>query len=221
MPFIVKICGIRSRESLQAAVEAGAGALGFMAYPKSKRYIPPEELAALLREVEADGVRKVGVFVDPSFEELERYLAAGIDAIQLHGSESAAFAKEAATLAEVWKAFSPRSEAEIDAMRDYPAALALVDAYSPVEKGGSGLKADWTLARYAVEKLPRGAMLAGGLTPENVAAAIAAVKPAGADVSSGVETAPGVKDVKLIKAFVKAALEAASKELASKAPGRA
>lgn len=211
MRLLIKICGLRTIEALKAAEESGADAIGFMAYPKSKRFIAPEDIAALLKEAPLKGVRKAGVFVDPTLDDIKRYLDAGIDLIQLHGSESAGFAREAGKLAEVWKAFGPESDSEIDAMRNYPAAKILVDAFNPREKGGTGTKADWTLARYAAETLPQGAILAGGLTPGNVAEALKAVRPAGVDVSSGVEAAPGVKDAALIRAFVKAAREATSR----------
>lgn len=206
MPFIVKICGLRDASALKAALEAGASAAGFMAYPKSKRFIEADALASLLKSHHCGAVRRVGVFVDPSLDDLKRYVDAGIDVIQLHGSESPEFALEAAKLAETWKAFRPKTREDVDAFKSYPATRLLVDAVSDAGLGGTGIKADWALAQYAVASLSQGVILAGGLTPENVAEAIASVKPAGVDVSSGVESEPGVKDVKLIRAFIKNAL---------------
>ena len=210
MPFTIKICGLKEAADLEAAIEAGADAVGFMAYAKSKRFIDAGRLAALLKGRSLRNVRKVGVFVDPSIDELKRYIDAGIDVIQLHGSETPGVALEAAKLAEVWKAFGPKTREDVEAFAGYPAKRLLVDACSPLERGGTGLKADWSLARFAVARLLQGVILAGGLTPENVAEAIAEVRPSGVDVSSGVESAPGVKDAGLIRAFVKAAKKAAS-----------
>ena len=202
--FIVKICGLKEEASLRAAIESGANAVGFMAYPKSKRFITPEALKALLKEVPCPEMLKTGVFVNPSLEEIEAYLKAGIDIIQLHGSESRAFALQAAKLAPVWKAFAPKSKKDVEEMAKYPAGRLLIDAgKSGAVKGGSGEKADWDLAAYASEALPERIILAGGLTPENVEEAIRKVKPAGVDVSSGVESAPGVKSPELIRVFVK------------------
>lgn len=205
MPFIIKICGLREPYAIEAAIEAGANATGFMAWRKSKRHIEPERLAALLKDAPA-GIIRAGVFVDPSLDEIKRYIDAGINVIQLHGSESREFACEAAKLAEVWKAFRPVTQADVKAFAAYPATRLLVDAACANAPGGTGLKADWELAREAAIRLPQGMILAGGLTPANVAEAIAMVKPTGVDVSSGVESAPGVKDAGLIKAFVRNAL---------------
>jgi phosphoribosylanthranilate isomerase len=214
--FIVKICGLRTVDCVEAAVSGGASALGFMAYSKSKRFIEAQALKALLRDAAPGKVLKVGVFVDPSLEELERYMEAGLDVIQLHGHEDASFAEKAAKLAPVWKAFAPANEAAIDRMKDYPASRFLIDAFVPDVLGGAGRLGDWRLARYAVAMLENDVILAGGLKPENVADAVNAVKPAGVDVSSGVESAPGEKSPALIKAFLGACRNLVRQEAISK-----
>ena len=202
---IVKICGIKDLDTLNVAVEAGADAIGFMGYAKSKRFIEAGKLSEILKAARCPGVLKVGVFVNPTLEEVKRYVEAGIEAVQLHGDESESFAIELAKITIVWKALGPKTRAEIDALASYPASKFLVDACSPTGHGGTGLKADWNLARYAVGRLPQPVILAGGLTPENVWQAIQEVKPAGVDVSSGVESAPGIKSHALIRTFIKTA----------------
>jgi len=137
--------------------------------------------------------------------EVEACLDAGVDVVQLHGDEPPAFARLVAARAEVWRAIRPRSAAGVEAFRGYPATRFLVDAATAEAPGGTGAVADWTLARRAVETLGAPVLLAGGLSPENVAGAIAAVGPWGVDVSSGVESAPGVKDHARIRRFIAAA----------------
>jgi phosphoribosylanthranilate isomerase len=207
MGLFVKICGLKDQASLEAAIEGGAGAVGFMAYPKSKRYIAAPDLERLLKACPAKGVLKAGVFVNPSREELERYLALGLDVLQLHGAESAALASSLAGRAEIWKAFAPTDREGVDAMDSYPASKLLIDAACGRHYGGQGHLADWELAAYAAKKWPGRLLLAGGLTPHNVAEAIAKVAPAGVDVSSGVESEPGVKSPDLIRDFLKAVRE--------------
>ncbi len=203
MSVFVKICGIVRCEDGLAAVAAGADAVGFVAWPRSRRHVAPEQVAGLAGALPGR-VRRVGVFVDPAIAEVEAYLAAGIDVVQLHGDEPPRFARQVAARAEVWKAIRPRHPAEVDSFRGYPATRFLVDAAAPGAPGGTGTVADWQLARHAVEILGVPVLLAGGLSPDNVAEAIAAVGPWGVDVSSGVETAPGRKDHARIHRFIAA-----------------
>jgi len=204
----VKICGITNGDDAHAAVEAGADLLGFNFYRKSPRYVAPEtvgQIAAQLRSGR-DKPRLVGVFVNSPLEEVRAILQiAQLDLAQLHGDEPAQLVEQLA--GRGFKALRPTSEeqAEFDAARFAPngpqAPMLLIDAYRKDQYGGTGQTADWSIAMKLTGRYP--ILLAGGLTPENVAAAIQQVKPWGVDVASGVEMAPGEKDAKKMQAFVK------------------
>ncbi len=201
--MFVKICGITRSEDAVVALEASADAIGFVSYPPSPRYAPPEKVAAILSaRLPQKKFLAVGVFVNPDIKLLKEYIDAGVNVIQLHGDESAEFALEAAELATVWKAVRPRDKTELAPFANFPADKFLVDAHHDSMPGGTGLQVAIETALAAVGILPRPVVLAGGLTPGNVAATIAAVRPAGVDVSGGVETRPGVKNHELIRRFV-------------------
>jgi phosphoribosylanthranilate isomerase len=201
MALFVKICGITRQEDGAAAADAGADAVGFIAWPRSRRHVSPDQAAHLMAGLPS-GIRRVGVFVDPTVAEIAAYLEAGIDVVQLHGEEPANFARNLSGRVEVWKALRPKGVAEVAAFSEYPAARFLIDAAHPSAPGGTGQTADWILAHHAVGLLPAPVLLAGGLGPENLAAAVAAVQPWGVDVSSGVEHAHGIKDAAKIRAFL-------------------
>ena len=204
MALFVKICGITRREDAATAVAAGADAVGFVAWPQSRRHVSPEQAARIMVGLPS-GIRRVGVFVDPTVAEIAAYLEVGIDVIQLHGGESAKFARDLFARAEVWKAICPKGIADVAAFGDYPAARFLIDAAHPTAPGGTGQTADWDLARHAIGLLPAPVLLAGGLSVENLAAAVTAVRPWGVDVSSGVEDAAGIKSPAKIHAFLSTA----------------
>lgn len=205
----VKICGITRLEEALAAVEAGADALGFMFYPPSPRWIEPAAAAAICRAL-PPWVHRVGVFVDaPEADIREVVHACGLSALQLHGQESPAFCRRFEW--PVIKAFRIRGPESLAALSDYDTAAWLLDSHVPGRLGGTGAVFNWDLAARAV-RLGRPVILAGGLTPENVAAAVRQVRPYGVDVSSGVERAPRDKDPDRMKAFV-AAAQAAAREL--------
>jgi phosphoribosylanthranilate isomerase len=196
--MIVKICGITRPQDAERAVALGATAIGFIFWPSSPRRIDPAQARAIALRLPAS-VRKVGVFVDASAEELARTVHdAGLDTVQLHGAESPAVVRDVS--ARVIKAValgSPDAEAMIAQWTGTPL---LVDAHDPVRRGGTGRVVDWD--RAAALARQREVILAGGLNPENVAEAVRRVRPAGIDVSSGVEQTPGVKDmVKLAALF--------------------
>jgi phosphoribosylanthranilate isomerase len=200
MSRFVKICGITSLDDALACVDAGADAIGFNFWPRSKRHVPVERAAAIAKRVPPN-MRTVGVFVDPSAEEVERAFASGaIDLAQLHGDETPDFCRRFA--GRYIKAVRLRDQASVARMAEYACDFVLVDADTP-GYGGSGQRADATLAAEAA-KLRR-VILAGGLTADNVADAVAAVKPYGVDVAGGVEREPGVKDWIKVAAFVQAA----------------
>jgi len=208
MATMIKICGLKDLAAAQFAADAGADAVGFVAYPPSPRHVTPHQVAAILSALTGEAL-PVAVFVNPQLSEIYEYVKAGIRTIQLHGDEPASFANEIVGRLgpdiRIWKAFAPGTLAEIDRLIGYPADMFLVDAASATARGGTGQKADWTLAAYAVKRLGKPVILAGGLGPDNVREAILTVKPYGVDASSRLETAPGVKNPDAVRKFIDAA----------------
>jgi phosphoribosylanthranilate isomerase len=184
---LIKICGITNPADAAAAVTAGAQALGFVFWPKSPRFVDPYRAKAIARAL-PPFVTPVGVFVNQPLGYVNAVAGlVGLGVVQLHGDEDPAYAR--LVKRPVLKAVSVAG----DAAARWPAeVMLLVDAHDPVRRGGTGSTADWALA--AALAAERRIVLAGGLTAENVAAAVAAVRPYGVDVSSGVEVSPGVKD---------------------------
>ena len=200
MSRFVKICGNTSLDDALACVDAGADAIGFNFWQESKRHIPVDRAAAIAKRVPPN-VRTVGVFVNPSESDVDRAFASGaIDLAQLHGDETPDFCRRFS--GRYIKALRLRDAASLERMAEYACDFVLVDADTP-GYGGSGQRADTTLAAEAA-KLRR-VILAGGLTAENVAEAVATVHPYGVDVAGGVEREPGVKDWIKVAAFVQAA----------------
>ena len=183
MKLEVKICGLTRRADALLAAELGADCLGFVLYAGSRRFVPVEALPELTRGLPPH-VRKVGVFVDAARDEMLRAVEAGkLDIVQLHGRESADFARTI-DFAEVWKAtYDP----------EFPAARLVCDA----PRGGSGTFGDHAKAAELAKKRP--VMLAGGITPDNAVGLARRVRPAGIDLAGGVETSPGVKDERKLK----------------------
>lgn len=200
--MLIKICGITSLADARAAVNAGADALGFMFYRPSKRFITPMAARAIIDQLPA-GIARVGVFVNAPEPEVREVVAVtGIDTLQFHGEETPEFCAGFRPL-RLWKAFRVESADSLRHMRHFPAVDAwLLDSHVAGSHGGTGRGFDWDLAIGAKLK-GRPVILAGGLNPENVAAAVAQVRPYGIDVSSGVESAPGIKDHAKIAAFIR------------------
>lgn len=197
----VKICGITNPEDAWAAVEHGASALGFMFFEGSSRWVTTEQAAEIIESL-PPFIAKVGVFVNPSAEEVRRVIGeTGVDTLQFHGEEEPAFCRGFGLKAI--KAFRVRDESVLEELRKYGQEAWLLDSYVAGQQGGTGQPFRWEIARAAVP-LGRKVILAGGLTPENVGAAIRAVQPYGVDVSSGVESAPGKKDAEKMKRFLEA-----------------
>lgn len=207
----IKICGLTNLEDALAAAEAGADMLGFIFYPPSPRYVAPETVRAIvsdLRRQAGDGPRPrfVGVFVNETEETVRRILdECGLDAAQLHGDEPPEMV--ARFRGRAFKALRPRSPEEAGRLvQSYRPAVAvpppcfLLDAYHPALYGGAGHVTDWSMAAAVARRWP--VLLAGGLTPDNVAEAVRTVRPWGVDVSSGVEAEKGKKDHEKLKAFV-------------------
>lgn len=202
----VKICGITRGDEATAIVDAGADALGINFWPKSKRFIALADATRWLRDL-AGTVPRVAVTVNATDDELRAIHESGvIDWIQLHGDETP---DRVRSLTEqglpVFKALGVRDRSTLESAAAFPSPTLLLDAYAPNEYGGSGETMDWALGAEAVRRWPdRQIVLAGGLTPENVAAAVRQVHPAAVDVASGVESAPGQKDSAKVRAFIEA-----------------
>ena len=203
----VKICGITTVDDAWAAIDAGADLLGFNFYPKSPRYIAPEKAREIATQIRSNGKGPllVGVFVNSPLAEMRTILEfTQIDLAQLHGDEPVHVLEQ--SNGRGFKALRPilESEAQIAAARFAPygprAPALLIDAYRQDHYGGTGHTADWTIATKLAQQYS--ILLAGGLTPDNVAEAIRQVGPWGVDVASGVEVSPGKKDAGKMKMFV-------------------
>ncbi|WP_239805844.1 phosphoribosylanthranilate isomerase [Croceicoccus hydrothermalis] len=204
----IKICGVNTSAAMEAAIAAHIDYAGLVFFARSPRHVEAgtaRQLAAL----SGDSIRRTGLFVDAGDEAIAEGVAAGkLSAIQLHGHETPerAAALRARFGIAVWKALPIAGPDDIARARDYTGAvdMLLFDAKTPVGQlpGGMGLRFDWSLVHGYDGAVPWG--LAGGLSPANVADAIAEVRPALVDVSSGVESAPGVKDAAAIAAFARA-----------------
>jgi phosphoribosylanthranilate isomerase len=207
--ILIKICGITNLADAEAAVGAGARALGFNFYRRSPRYLEPEAARRIIERL-PEAVLSVGVFVNEAEPAQVAQMAdtAGVTALQLHGDESPAYCAALAGRTVI-KALRVGEQFRPEMATRYAAHAILLDAYSPQAYGGTGLICDWSVARRTRELVPR-MFLAGGLTPENVGAAVAAVNPYGVDVCGGVEAAPGRKDLNKLRAFI-AAVQAAAK----------
>jgi len=196
----VKICGITRAQDLDAAVEAGADALGFVFYPGSARYLDPGRAAELVRRV-PPFVTRIGLFVNPRLEDLQATLAAvSLDLVQFQGDEPPEFCEQCGHAYLKVARMRPGLDL-VEFARAYPSARGLLlDAY--VESyGGAGQTFDWSLVP---KSLPLPVVVAGGLTAENVGEAVSRFRPWGVDVSSGVEVAKGIKDAAKIAAFIAA-----------------
>lgn len=192
----IKICGITRLEDAICAIKSGAWAIGFIFYDKSPRYISPEKAGEIIRQL-PDGIKKVGVFVNSSVEKImEVKKISGIDIIQLHGDETPEMCEKLS--GEIIKAIRPSKEEDILVLKDYTnASYFLIDAKVKGEYGGTGKVSDWTLAVKA--KKYGKIILAGGINSENINHAIKEVNPFAFDLSSSVETEPGIKDHEKIK----------------------
>jgi phosphoribosylanthranilate isomerase len=222
---VVKICGLTNLDDARVAVAAGADLLGFIFYAKSPRYVTPETVTEIVRALDKDkpvepvagsnGLSKlrpkyVGVFVNTSVAEIQAVVdEVGLDYVQLHGNETNEWFAPLAGRA--FKAMRPADATAAQAQAAQFAPLGcvdgpslMIDAYDPNAYGGTGKQTDWHVAADLARRYPN-LLLAGGLTAENVAAAVDFVRPWGVDVSSGVEAAPGRKDHEKVRRFVHAA----------------
>ncbi|OYU35769.1 phosphoribosylanthranilate isomerase [Novosphingobium sp. PASSN1] len=206
---LIKICGLTTPAAIDAAIAARADYIGLVSFPRSPRHLSPADAAALGARA-AGRAKVVGLFVDPADSLLAELVAAAkLDVIQLHGEEDPARVSAVRAMfgLPVWKALPVATKADVERAAAFTGAadLVLFDAKAPKDAampGGLGLVFDWTL--LAAHKAPLAWGLAGGLSPANVAEAVRMTKAPLVDVSSGVESAPGIKDAALIAEFCKA-----------------
>jgi phosphoribosylanthranilate isomerase len=207
--FLVKVCGVTTEEDAQAAVEAGASALGFNFYPRSPRYLSLERAQQIARALPAHVVR-AGVFVSPTAEQLYAYAKAmPLDAVQIHG-ETPLLDRQQLKETQVWRAIPVDARFEAEQVNKLEAEAFLFDA--PTSGfGGSGQTFEWSRIQGMTQRI----LVAGGLDDSNVAAAIHTVKPWGVDACSRIESAPGRKDLQKMRRFVAAALQAFETEVSA------
>lgn len=199
MGVFVKICGLARESDVRAVAALRPDALGFVLWPRSRRAVTLAQVRAWTRDL-PPALLKVGVFVGATRDEVRDALAeAGLDVAQLHGAESSG--DFAGAPFRMWRALQmkPGEEPVTEA---WSVDAFLVDTYSAQSPGGTGMVGDWARARAFVAGCPTRVLLAGGLTPDNVREAVAAVRPWGVDVSSGVEQAPGCKDLRKVQEFI-------------------
>lgn len=194
----IKICGITSMADAKGVVAAGADALGFVFHPASPRYVAPELVAEIVAAL-PPFVTTVGLFVNLSAVKIHQIMVqTGLQLVQLHGDEPAQ--QCCLDPYPVIKAVRVRDETSLTVMGDYPVSALLLDAWCDDQYGGTGRRFDWQLVNQLRAEKP--IILAGGLNPVNVAAAIQLVNPYAVDVSSGVESSPGHKDLTLVRKFI-------------------
>jgi phosphoribosylanthranilate isomerase len=195
----VKICGVRSLEEAEAALEAGADALGFNFWPQSPRYISPRAASEIINQL-SPVVSAVGVFVN---EEASRIIdiasQVGLTAVQLHGDESPEFCRRLGSIKTI-KAIRVGQDFDLSVIESYPVSMVLLDSDIRGSYGGTGQRFDWRIAIEA-KRFAR-IILAGGLTTDNVWEAITHVRPPAIDVCSGVEAEPGRKDLDKLRRFM-------------------
>lgn len=196
----VKICGITRVQDLEVAVQYGAHALGFMVYEKSKRNVSLDQLKQLT-QITPPFIAKVAVMVNPEIHFINEVIQeASIDYIQLHGDESPEFIEKIPI--PVIKAFRVKNQNSLNHIENYSNARAwLLDSFVQGELGGTGHAFNWELANSLSSK-EKPVILAGGLKPENICEAVRSVRPYGVDVSSGVESSPGIKCPTKLKDFL-------------------
>ena len=201
----IKICGITNLEDAVAAVEFGAEMLGFNFYPQSARFIAPVKAREIAEKMPKQ-VLKVGVFVNESLEKVNKTAeTARLDIVQLHGDETPDFVKAIKSI-PVIKALGVNSEFKIERAVEFQTPI-LLDAYCQKTHGGTGKTFDWQTAVKVKELVPE-LYLAGGLSPENIGAAIETVRPFGVDACSLIESQPGKKDLNKMREFIENAKKA-------------
>ena len=198
---LVKICGITNLDDALAAVEAGADALGFNFYKPSPRYITPQHAREIIEQL-PDSVLTVGVFVNEELDTVKDIAKeARLQALQLHGDESADYCRELAADFYVIKTFAVSDNFDIQATHEYKVEAIMLDTKHNKLRGGTGQVFDWSVAQQARKTIPK-LFLAGGLSPENVENAVEIVRPFAVDACSALEDTPGKKNHERMRVFV-------------------
>ncbi|MFK7864071.1 MAG: phosphoribosylanthranilate isomerase [Pseudohongiellaceae bacterium] len=206
----IKICGITRAGDALVAQQCGANAIGLVFYEPSSRAVTVDQVAEIVGPVD-DSLDVVGLFVDPTAAEVERAISTGaIDILQFHGNESPEFCRSFGLL--VMKVFRVGAQADLNRSisRYGQCEFILLDAFDKAAPGGTGKAFDWQLAIGAAQTEGVKLVLAGGLNPSNIREAVKVVKPFGVDVSTGVESSPGLKDESLVKEFIEGVRSGAS-----------
>jgi len=215
MNSLIKICGLTNIEDSIYCLENGANAIGFIGYPQSPRFIPPENLAKIINECKKkfENIRFVAVLVSPDFPLIKDYILAGTNTLQIHSHESAPFSNSSLVKKDfpeikIWLSFNAHSQKPqnlngIEALH--------YDSFDPRAIGGTGRLSDWEEAKRIKDEFALPLILAGGLNHQNISNAILSVFPAGVDASSGLEIAKGIKDKEKIKVFISSAQAAFKK----------
>lgn len=207
----IKICGITRNADARAAVDLGADALGAVFYAPSSRAIAVTRLADIFAGVH-ESVQVTALFVDPSPQEVEAVLDCNVvSRLQFHGEESESFCRSFGMpyfkAIRVGGGQMPDVNSVVSAIAEHQAAeLILLDSYCQKAPGGTGMTFDWELAAAIVAATDKRVVLAGGLSPDNIGDAVNKVRPYGVDVSTGVESAPGIKDKDKLRQFIEGAL---------------
>lgn len=203
-PLRIKICGITQVDQATAIAQLGATALGFICVPQSPRYITPDQLQAITRQVQAETTAKtIGVFADAPLEQVAEVAAAAhLSGVQLHGQEPPEFCRQLRQMLpgiEIIKALRIRDLATLTQVEPFQSVVdwLLLDAYHPQLLGGTGQTLDWTWLSQFTPTCPW--LLAGGLSPDNILQALHLLQPQGIDLSSGVELTPGIKDLQRVE----------------------
>lgn len=196
----IKICGITNKIDALAAADLGVEMLGFVFYGKSKRNVSPDTARDIINELPGS-ILKVGVFVDEEKNKILDIAAdVSLDILQLHGDETPEYCASFKDGYKVMKAFRVKDRTSLKTVNDYMTDYYLFDSYQKSSAGGNGKAFDWKLLKDF--EILKPFILSGGLDPENVGKAIMEMAPYGVDVSTGVESAPGKKDISLLKKFV-------------------
>jgi len=202
----LKICGITKKDQALEIAHLGVDALGFIFYPKSPRFIDPDDARKII-QVLPPFVKTVGVFVDESFDQIIKSVRqSSVDLVQLHGSETPEYCNHLSKARVPWiKAFRVNDDFDSGVLKKYPGKHFLLDAWSDDAYGGTGKTIDWDKIKPLFQD--NHLILAGGINPENVKLAINTTHPYGIDVSSGVEKSPGDKSLSKVKALIKNLIE--------------
>jgi len=201
-PVKVKICGITRLKDALVALHAGCDALGFIFYRKSPRYISPARACLISQHLPTDTIT-IGVFVNARASAIKDIARrCGLRILQFHGDESPAFCRQFKNF-KIIKAFRITNRIDMNAVARYDVFAYLFDAFSPSRRGGTGRQFNWELLDCS-GKIKKPIFLSGGLNPGNVARAVELVQPAWVDVSSGVESRPGIKDPRTVRRFIAA-----------------